>query len=98
MSDLQLNPLFSERTRLLIMATLASARQEIDFSTLVESLQLTRGNLSTHMRKLEEAGFVEVEKGFVDRKPRTTYRCTPLGRRETKKYLRAVEDLLSSIG
>ena len=88
----------NDKVRLSILVTLAAAREPIDFSTLREELQLTRGNLSSHIRRLEEAKLVSVNKEFVDRKPRTTYVCTDLGRRELSEYLSKIEMLIKSIG
>ena len=88
------HPLLSDRVRLAIMAAVASAGEPVDFNTLLSSLELTKGNLSTHVRKLEEAGLIEVTKAFVGRKPRTTYEVTREGRVAVKKYLEQVEALL----
>lgn len=90
------NSLLSDRIRLAIMATLAAASEAVEFKTLLESLELTKGNLSSHMRRLEDGGLVTVKKEFVGRKPRTTYTCTRLGRREVQGYLEKVEQLLKA--
>lgn len=97
MSTSEFSNLLTDHTRLLIMSTLAASRSAIDFSTLLENLELTRGNLSTHMRKLEEDGLVQISKEFVDRKPRTTYLCTARGRKAVKEYLELVEGLLKGL-
>lgn len=86
--------LLGERSRLLIMTALAAAPERVDFMRLQESVALTKGNLSAHLRKLEEEGFVEVEKRFVDRKPCTSYGCTERGRAAMKAHLDAIERLL----
>lgn len=86
--------LLSDRVRLAIMATLAAASEPQDFSSLIESLQLTKGNLSAHSTKLEEAGLIEVKKEFVGKKPRTTYACTEKGRTELRGYLAQIEGML----
>lgn len=91
-----INPLLADRARLAIMAKLALAGGSVDFNTLLEELQLTKGNLSSHIRKLEEAGLVAVDKKFVDRKPRTTYVCTKAGKTEMRHYLSTVEALLKA--
>ncbi len=88
------NSLLADRVRIAIMATLAASAEPVDFTTLLESLELTRGNLSTHLAKLEEGKLIEVDKQFVGRKPRTTYACTRLGRREVQAYLAVVERVL----
>ena len=76
------------------MATLAAAKEPVDFATMLDSLNLTKGNLSAHAQKLEEAKLIRVRKEFVGRKPRTTYVCTERGRSEVKNYLSKVEQLL----
>lgn len=92
---LKTHDLLGDRTRLAIMATLAASREPVDFSTLVGSLEVTRGNLSAHMQKLEQAGLVEISKEFVERKPRTSYRCTKQGLREVEDYLKKLDSMLS---
>ena len=93
---LNVNPLLADRVRLAIMANLSLAGGPVDFNTLIEELQLTKGNLSTHLRKLEEAELIKVKKEFVGRKPRSTYVCTASGKKEMFDYLRAIETLLKS--
>jgi DNA-binding MarR family transcriptional regulator len=84
----------SERVRLAIVATLAAADEPLEFNRLLEVLDLSKGNLSSHVRKLEDAGLVQVRKEFVDRKSRTTCECTAHGREELKRYLEALEALV----
>ena len=91
---LQVNPILVDRIRLAIMAHLTLADGPVDFNTLIQELELTKGNLSTHMRKLETAGLIEIKKEFVGRKPKTTYLCTPSGKNEIQSYLAAVEAVL----
>lgn len=93
---LNVNPLLVDRIRLTIMANLALAGGPVDFNTLLEELGLTKGNLSTHMRKLEEAELVTVNKEFVGRKPRTTYMCTEKGKKEMLDYLNTIEGVLKN--
>jgi len=90
------NPLLADRVRLAVMATLAAASEPVDFMTLLRDLELTRGNLSTHMRKLEQGELVRVERAFVGRRPRTTYSCTEQGREAVLSYLEQVEKLLGA--
>ena len=90
------NSLLAERARLAIMAILAAADEPVDFGSLLEKLELSKGNLSSHVRKLEEAKLLRVHKEFVDRKPRTTFECTALGRRELRDYLSRLEAMLSA--
>ena len=81
------------RVRLGIMAYLASA-ETADFNTLKAKLQATDGNLSAHLRKLEDAGYVGVEKSFVDRKPLTRISITAPGRKAFSAYLDAISKLV----
>ena len=100
MSDALLNaihPLLSDRTRLLIMAKIASLNEPISFKELLNDLKLSKGNLSSHMRKLEDADMLSVEKTFINRKPLTTYTCTKKGRQSIKEYLSSVEKMLKMI-
>lgn len=97
MEMLETHPLLSDRVRLSIMGSLAAADDAVDFTTLLEVLQVTKGNLSSHLRKLEEGCLIEVRKEFVDRKPRTTYVCTASGKDALRTYLEMVEILLKQV-
>jgi len=88
--------LLADRVRLAIMASLAASNEPLDFNGLLGSLELTKGNLASHVRKLEQAGLLEVTKEFVGRKPRTSYRCTPEGRQAVQDYLASIEALLKA--
>lgn len=81
------------RVRLGIMAFLSGAGAA-DFNTLKARLQATDGNLSVHLRKLEDAGYVAVAKSFVDRKPLTTLSLTDAGRKAFTAYLDAIGKLV----
>jgi DNA-binding MarR family transcriptional regulator len=81
------------RMRLGIMAYLADA-EVADFNELKALLQATQGNLSVHLRKLEEAGYLAIEKSFLGRKPLTRARLTEAGRRAFTAYLDAIARLL----
>jgi len=83
------------RIRLGIMAALSGV-ETADFNTLKARLQTTDGNLSVHLRKLEDAGFVEVTKSFAGRKPLTQARMTPAGRKAFVGYLNALSGLMGS--
>lgn len=82
------------RVRLGIMAYLAGA-EHADFNALKTRLQATDGNLSVHLRKLEEAGYVAVEKSFRDRKPLTRASLTDKGRDAFMAYLDAMAGLVA---
>lgn len=81
------------RIRLGIMAFLSGA-ETADFTSLKARLQTTDGNLSVHLRKLEEAGFVKVDKSFKGRKPLTEASLTETGRTAFVAYLDAMSQLL----
>ncbi|MEE8572792.1 MAG: transcriptional regulator [Gemmatimonadota bacterium] len=81
-----LDRLVHERIRLGIVSALA-AENGMSFADLKHVLKTSDGNLSVHARKLEEAGYIKVSKGFEDRKPRTEYRLTAKGRRALETYL-----------
>jgi DNA-binding MarR family transcriptional regulator len=85
------------RMRLGIMAYLASA-EIADFTELKSLLQTTQGNLSIHLRKLEDAGHIAIEKSFLGRKPLTRARITPKGRRAFAAYLDAMAKLIDKDG
>lgn len=81
------------RMRLGIMAYLADA-EVADFTELRAVLEATQGNLSVHLRKLEEAGYIEIEKSFLNRKPLTRARITVAGRTAFAAYLDAIAKLV----
>jgi DNA-binding MarR family transcriptional regulator len=81
----ELNRLVHEPARLAVMAVLYVV-ESADFIFLMNQTGLTWGNLSAHMSKLEEAGYLEVEKRFKGRRPNTTLRLTPLGREAFHEY------------
>jgi DNA-binding MarR family transcriptional regulator len=77
------------RLRLGVMAYLANA-EVADFNELKALLEVTQGNLSVQLRKLEDAAYVAIEKGYLGRKPRTQVRITPVGRKAFAAYLEAL--------
>lgn len=89
----ELDELIHQRIRLGIMSALA-ATDRMSFNDLKELLETTDGNLSVHARKLEEAGYVECIKRFVDRMPLTEYRLTSQGRSAFARYIERMEALL----
>ena len=92
-----LNELIHQPVRLRIMSALASLASDaqVDFTYLKKLLEVTDGNLGTHLLKLEEAGYLTQEKTFVDRKPRTYIRITKSGRQAFKKHVAALKEILS---
>ncbi len=91
----KLDDVIHGRLRLGIMAYLADA-EVAEFTELKEVLSATQGNLSIHLRKLEEAGYIAIDKSFVNRKPLTRVRMTPNGRRAFATYLEAIAKLVGS--
>ena len=89
----QIDEVIHGRLRLGIMTYLANA-EVADFTELANALEATRGNLSVHLRKLEDAGYIKIEKSFLDRKPLTRARITKSGRAAFKLYVKAIADLL----
>jgi DNA-binding MarR family transcriptional regulator len=93
----ELDRLLHEPSRLLIASILFSV-EEADFLYLLNATGLTRGNLSTHLSKLEEAGYVQIEKTFKGKLPRTICRLTPAGRvafEAYRKKLKAISDVIN---
>jgi DNA-binding PadR family transcriptional regulator len=87
-----LDPIVHQPTRLRLAMALSGV-ETADFVFLQSSLGLTNGNLSTHMAKLEEAGYVEVAKTFENRLPKTRYRLTDLGRQRLDAYWQALDEI-----
>ena len=90
-----LDRIVHEPARFLIMKVLAVV-DSADFVYLLSQTHLTQGNLSSHMMKLENAGYVKVKKEFVERKPRTLYKLTVAGKSAFYKYLEQMRGLLDS--
>jgi DNA-binding MarR family transcriptional regulator len=89
----KLNKAFDSRVRLGIMSILA-VNEKIDFSELKEMLELTDGNLASHMAALEKIKYIGVTKQFVGKKPNTSYSLTAEGREAFKQHLKALEELI----
>ncbi|HUT75086.1 MAG TPA: transcriptional regulator [Armatimonadota bacterium] len=88
----QIDRLVHEPVRLRVL-TLLSALKEAEFSFVLRALALTNGNLSVHMRKLEDVGYVSMTKSFVGRIPKTMFRITKQGRQALDDYWRALDDI-----
>ncbi len=94
MPDLpELNPVIHGRLRLALLSLLSSV-EEAEFTWLRAKTEATDGNLGAQLLKLEEAGYVAVQKKFVLRKPQTLYRITEAGRQALTEYVRALKQLL----
>ena len=88
-----LNKAFDNRVRLGVMAVLL-ANDAVSFNELKEALDLTDGNLASHVSALEKAGYVEVSKQFVGKKPNTTYTVSKEGKKAFQEHLSGLEKLL----
>lgn len=89
----KLDPLLHSELRLGVMSLLM-ALDEADFVYLKEQTEATSGNLSVQIDKLSEAGYIEVEKGFSGKKPRTVCRISAKGREAFEAYVEALKDYL----
>ncbi len=90
-----LNKSFDSRVRLGIMSALM-VNDEVNFNDLKELIQVTDGNLASHIKALEENGFLKVNKGFIGRKTNTTYAATKAGEKAFKLHLEALEAMIKS--
>jgi DNA-binding MarR family transcriptional regulator len=93
---MEVDRLVHEPARLSILSQLYVV-EEADFLFVMQQVQLTQGNLSSHLAKLEEAGYVGVEKGFVGKRPRTVLRITPTGQRALERYVEGMKQLLDEV-
>ena len=91
----EIDRVIHEPARLLLVATL-SVVESADFLFLMNQTKLTRGNLSSHLSKLEAAGYVEIKKEFVEKIPRTLLRLTEEGRNAFIKYRQQMQQVLDS--
>jgi DNA-binding MarR family transcriptional regulator len=91
-----LNKIFDSRIRLGIMSALM-VNDEINFNDLKELIQVTDGNLASHLKTLEESGYLKVQKGFIGRKTNTTYSVTKAGEKAFKAHLEALEKMIKSM-
>ncbi len=91
-----LDPIIHVRVRLGIVSALA-VEESLTFRELKERLETSDGNLSVHARRLEEAGYVEIQKSFEGRIPRTDYRLTETGRQALQRYLDHMEALIERV-
>ena len=92
-----LNKVFDSRIRLGIMSALL-VNEEVNFNDLKELIQVTDGNLASHLKTLEDSAYIKVQKGFIGRKTNTTYSVTKAGEKAFKAHLDALEKMIRSIG
>jgi DNA-binding MarR family transcriptional regulator len=98
MEKFQLNKTIHEQSRLKIMVTLASTRNDgMTFSDIKESLGMTAGNLSVQLKTLETAGYLTIKKYIEDNKSRTDISITPDGRTALIAYMESLESFLSGV-
>jgi DNA-binding HxlR family transcriptional regulator len=96
MKDLiaNLNKVFESRIRLGIMSILM-VNETYDFNSLKETLDVTDGNLASHLKALEEKGMIKVNKQFLGRKPNTSYSATESGISDFQQHLKALENIIN---
>ena len=88
-----LNKIFDSRIRLGIMSALM-VNLEVNFNDLKELLDITDGNLASHIKTLEENSIIKIQKGFIGKKTNTTYSVTKAGEKEFKTHLDALEKMI----
>ena len=93
-----LDEIIHQPVRLKIMAALCSLapREEVDFTYLKDKLALTDGNLGAHLRALEQANYIAIEKMFVERRPKTRVSASPTGRKAFAAHVAALQSILKS--
>ncbi|MEO0255501.1 MAG: transcriptional regulator [candidate division WOR-3 bacterium] len=92
----ELDPIIHEKTRLSILIYLLQ-NKEVDFSTLKKITDTTEGNLSSHLRVLEDNKLIEVKKTFVGRRPKTFYKLSDSGKNKLLDYLDKLKKILKEI-
>jgi DNA-binding MarR family transcriptional regulator len=88
-----LNKSFDNRIRLAVMSILI-INEEVSFNDLKQMLEVTDGNLATHLVSLEEKNFIKVHKGFIGRKTNTTYAITKNGEKAFREHITALEKMI----
>jgi DNA-binding MarR family transcriptional regulator len=89
----EIDDIIHSRIRTAIMAVLISV-DEAEFTFIREKINATDGNLSVHLRKLEESNYINVTKEFVDRKPVSRYKITEAGRKAFEDYIKKLESII----
>ena len=92
----EVDRLVHEPARLMILMVLYTV-ESADFTFLVNATELTDGNLSSHLSKLETAGYVKIEKGYAGKKPRTTMHLTEAGRRAVEDYSSTMQQAMRNL-
>ena len=91
-----LNKVFESRIRLGIMSSLM-VNADLSFNDLKQTLEVSDGNLATHLVTLEENGYIKVHKGFIGRKTNTTYTITKAGEKAFKEHVEALENMIKGM-
>ncbi|PZP49899.1 MAG: transcriptional regulator [Pseudopedobacter saltans] len=91
-----LNKAFDNRIRLGIMSALV-VNDEVSYNELKELIEVTDGNLASHLKTLEELGYIKFQKGFIGRKTNTTYSVTKAGEKAFKIHIDALEKMIKSL-
>jgi len=91
-----LNKIFDNRIRLGVMSILM-VNEEMNFNDLKQMLEVTDGNLATHLMNLEENGFIKVFKGFIGKKTNTTYAVTKSGEKAFNDHIIALEAMIKGV-
>src|SRR5918996_171698 len=91
-----LNKIFDSRIRLGVMSILV-VNEEVSFNDLKKMMDVTDGNLASHMVNLEENGYIKVHKGFIGRKTNTTYSITKAGEKAFKEHIEALENMIRGV-
>ena len=91
-----LNKAFESRIRLGVMSILI-VNEEVSFNDLKQMLEVTDGNLATHLINLEENGYIKVHKGFIGRKTNTTYAITKAGEKAFSEHITALENMIKGV-
>ncbi|HZC38365.1 MAG TPA: transcriptional regulator [Sphingomicrobium sp.] len=92
------NEIIHQSLRLRIMAALCAAGEALEFSRLKALVGATDGNLGSHLSTLEGAGYVQVDKDFVGKRPRTQISVTPAGRRAFRQHMEYLREIMESAG
>jgi len=91
-----LNKIFDNRVRLGVMSILM-VNEEVNFNDLKQMLEVTDGNLATHLVNLEDNGYIKVHKGFIGKKTNTTYAVTKAGEKAFSDHIAALENVIKGV-
>ena len=92
----QLNKIFDSRIRIGIMSALM-VNEDVNFNDLKALIDVTDGNLATHLKTLEENNYIKVQKGFIGRKTNTVYSITKVGEKAFRAHIDALEKIIKGL-